>query len=407
MQEQRPTPGEKGLALEQRIARLFQARGYHVSHDVRLTGRSGVQHQVDVLARFTAPLHSSTIVIEAKAYERPVDKDRIMKLIQVVEDLGCDRGILVTTNAFTPDALKTARGRNIDIWDRDHLARLVGELEVAGVEGRRPRAMQVLERAVPARIDERAVRERLQRDVRKRRRGFLGIGRIAEEMAELHRIDYPYYDADLEVRVTGDEKVGLFRKETVTRTVTTRVTFDATTGALVYATGRGIAYDHAWLHALSPEEAQLLRDAPVPPITNASLATMGLSETRARRIVSALLARGALRQTATRPAAYTPVHPFPRDPLALPALSDAHPVLQDAAIGGETVAPPRVEAGAVIRAVESYWDGARATSVCLVYYPYLLAEYRRPDGSTRADAIDAVTGASCPAVAESLRARAG
>jgi HJR/Mrr/RecB family endonuclease len=40
-----------------------------------------------------------------------------MKLIHEVGDLGVDRGILVTTSYFTPDAVSTAQGYNVELWD--------------------------------------------------------------------------------------------------------------------------------------------------------------------------------------------------------------------------------------------------------------------------------------------------
>ena len=60
-------------------------------------------------------LHLSRIVIECKAYDTPINKDIVMKLIQEVSDFGVDRGILVTTPYFTPDAVSTANGYNVDL----------------------------------------------------------------------------------------------------------------------------------------------------------------------------------------------------------------------------------------------------------------------------------------------------
>jgi len=119
---------EKGVRLEKLIADLFRSKGYDVWHNVRLTGRSGVEHQIDVYAEFRAPLHVSRIIVECKSYDQPVDKDVVMKLIHEVQDLGADRGILVTTSYFTPDAVSTVRGHNIDLWDGAKLRDLLKEI---------------------------------------------------------------------------------------------------------------------------------------------------------------------------------------------------------------------------------------------------------------------------------------
>ena len=404
MQQQGPTSGEKGLALEQRIARLFEARGYEVSHDVWLTGRSGAQHQIDVLARFAAPLHTSTIIIEAKAYQGSVDKDRIMKLIQIVDDLGCDRGILVTTSSFTPDAVKTAQGRNVDVWDRDRLARLMGELEVAAVEGGTRRAVQVLERSIAPRIDAEALRQQLEQDVKKRGRGVLGIGKVVEELAELRRVAYPYYDAEIELEVADTQKVGLFKRETIRKTLATSVTFDAVSGSLVRVAPTNVDYSPSWLSVLAPDEVRLLRTAGGRAFRLAALVALGLSEAKSKRVVASLLGKGLVRQTEVRPATYQAVRLFPDVPEALTALTDVHEICEDAGRGNAVVVPAGSEPNAVVSAVELYWD-ARVNQLRTVYYPYFYAIYRREGGSIRVDAIDAVTGAVNDAVSANVQAR--
>src|SRR3990170_1275738 len=109
------TTYEKGLAFELKLAELFKKMGYDVIHDIKKVGRSGAEHQIDVLAEYRYPLHTSKVIIEAKSYDRPIDKDRVMKLIQIVNDLGADRGIVVTTSYFTPEAIKTASGHNVEL----------------------------------------------------------------------------------------------------------------------------------------------------------------------------------------------------------------------------------------------------------------------------------------------------
>jgi restriction system protein len=128
------TTYEKGLALELKLTELFKKMGYQVIHDARKIGLSGAEHQIDVLAEYTCPLHTSKIVVEAKSYDKPIDKDRIMKLTQIVADIGADRGIIVTTSYFTPEAIKTATGHNIELWDREKLAKWLGEIEISASE---------------------------------------------------------------------------------------------------------------------------------------------------------------------------------------------------------------------------------------------------------------------------------
>ena len=92
------TTYEKGLAFELKLTELFKKMGYDVIHNVKKVGRSGAEHQIDVWVEYRCPLHTSKVIIEAKSYDKPIDKDRIMKLVQIVDDLGADRGIIVTTS---------------------------------------------------------------------------------------------------------------------------------------------------------------------------------------------------------------------------------------------------------------------------------------------------------------------
>ena len=128
------TPYEKGRKFEELIANLFRSRGYEVRHDIKMVGRSGVEHQIDIYAEYKAPLHTSRIIVECKSYSAPIDKDVVMKLISVVNDLGVDRGILITTSYFTPDAVATAKGYNIDLWDGVKLREVLGEMPTKYVE---------------------------------------------------------------------------------------------------------------------------------------------------------------------------------------------------------------------------------------------------------------------------------
>ena len=89
---------ERGTAFELQLQRLFEAHGYRALHNVRQTGRSGAEHPIDVLAELALPLQTVRLVVEAKAYDQPVDKDALLKLTQIVDDLGADRGVLATTS---------------------------------------------------------------------------------------------------------------------------------------------------------------------------------------------------------------------------------------------------------------------------------------------------------------------
>jgi len=345
-----------------------------------------------VLARHRAPLHTATIVVEAKAYQSAVDKDRVMKLIQIVDDLGADRGILITTSHFTPDAVKTAAGHNVEIWDRERVAKLLGELEVAAVDSDTHYGSPVPSRAIAPRIDLEEVSAQLAREVEKRGRGVLGIGKVREELIEVRAIAYPYYDVEVEVHVTETQRVGLMRKETVSKTLTTFVSFDAHTGMLVVASSAGVQYPYAWLAPLNKDEIEVLRLVGSGTFGVAALATLGMSDGRGRKAISSLVARGVLRQTDERPAQYRAEHAFPPGVNELPSLGETFGVDEQSESRFSPYEGAMFEPAAIVRAVESYFRDTTIRTMSVVYYPYYCAIYRRADTSKRLEVIDGVSG---------------
>lgn len=81
----------------------FQARG------VRAT------HAVDVYATFIRSGITCSWVIECKLWKSRVTKEKVLALKSIVEDLGADRGIIVSEAGFQAGARDAARGSNITL----------------------------------------------------------------------------------------------------------------------------------------------------------------------------------------------------------------------------------------------------------------------------------------------------
>jgi len=386
------TAYEKGLAFEQRLVQLFRSKGYEVAHNVQIVGRSGAQHQIDLLVRFTGPLHVSTIVVEAKSYQAAIDKDRIMKLIQIVDDLGADRGIIITTSHFTPAASKTAEGHNVELWDRDRLGKLLGELEIAAVEAGLPLPVEVLEQAVAPRFPTDEIERQLQAELEKKARGgFLGIGKVLEQADKVVLVYYPYYEAEVEWQVSGEQRVGLLKKEIIQKVVSTRISVDAAIGCPVFAAREGVSYAYLWLTALGADEIAVLKAVGREKFNLNILMALGFSEGKAKKLLGTLIGKGIVQKLDTRPASYLSRQLFPSDPRSLTAISEACEVREGVeAVTGKYGGAIK-EASAIVRLLERYWTGAAVKNLFLLYYPYVFAVLGRPDGTRRVRVIDAVT----------------
>lgn len=81
----------------------------------KVKGKSGLEHQVDVLTTHSDGLHSYKTAIECKYWDKSINKDIVMKVAEIVEDAHINKGVIVSKLGFTPDALSFAEYKNIGL----------------------------------------------------------------------------------------------------------------------------------------------------------------------------------------------------------------------------------------------------------------------------------------------------
>ena len=79
------------------------------------TGKSGVDHQIDVLTSHSAGPHSYKTAIECKYWKDKVHKDVVTKLSEILEDAQIEKGVVVSKSGFTQDAVKFAKYKGINL----------------------------------------------------------------------------------------------------------------------------------------------------------------------------------------------------------------------------------------------------------------------------------------------------
>jgi len=105
----------------------------------KVTGSSGVKHQIDVLTSQTNGIHTTQTAIECKYRKNKVSKDPIMKLSETIRDSGIEKGIIVSRSGFTDDAVNQAKALNIglvelrEIEDKD-FAENPKKIEIADLD---------------------------------------------------------------------------------------------------------------------------------------------------------------------------------------------------------------------------------------------------------------------------------
>lgn len=384
---------EKGTGFELKITELFKQKGYHVTHNVKLKGKSGAEHQIDVLAEYKAPLHTSRIIIEAKSYQNNIEKDIVMKLIQIQQDVSADRAILAVTSEFTPGALQTAdQYANLELWDRTKIASFLGEMQLIdtsdGIKETTVDSIKMVQGSVPQSIVEQYGKEQAEK---RAKGGFMGRGKIEEKFVGATKFLYPYYDVDMEVQVDQVEKTGWRSKERITKKIRSRTSVDANTGSIVFVTDNGLSYGYAYLSKLASDEIRLLYYvSQVNAFEKRELTALGWTTTKINKVVNSLAGQGVLQLVQARPAIYRRAYHYPSDPSIFVSLIEKYSVVDSDT--NERKLEKLVPAASIITAFQSYWVTCNVLSIDVVYYPYFIALYERPDGSKRKEVVDGITG---------------
>ncbi|WP_258563008.1 restriction endonuclease [Streptomyces phytophilus] len=102
-------------------AQLLSELGFAVQVEDQIASSRGVTHEVDVSARRTVAGVEVLWVVECKLWRSRVDKEKVAALSAICEDLGADRGLLMSEAGFQSGALQMASGRNITLTSLEDL----------------------------------------------------------------------------------------------------------------------------------------------------------------------------------------------------------------------------------------------------------------------------------------------
>ncbi|HBN9817932.1 TPA: restriction endonuclease [Pseudomonas aeruginosa] len=99
---------------QEATAEVFRRLGCNAQVNFRATGARAT-HDIDVYATFIRSGILCTWVIECKLWKARVPKEKVLALKSIIDDLGADRGIIVSEAGFQPGAQDAARGTNITL----------------------------------------------------------------------------------------------------------------------------------------------------------------------------------------------------------------------------------------------------------------------------------------------------
>jgi hypothetical protein len=123
------------LKYQQQAADFFGKFGLaaHVEHEVE--GVRGV-HKVDVYVEGSFHGIPFRWIVECKAWNSNIPKEKVMALAAIVQDVGADRGFLLSETGFQSGAVRAAHKTNITLSSLEDLASATEEGFVDAVIGR-------------------------------------------------------------------------------------------------------------------------------------------------------------------------------------------------------------------------------------------------------------------------------
>jgi restriction system protein len=106
--------------FEHLVAQLFEWEFSKNGIEVKVT-RASRDRGVDAILFDPDPLKGGKYVIQAKRYTRTVDVSAVRDLYGTVMNEGANRGILITTASYGPDAYDFAKDKPISLVDGPNL----------------------------------------------------------------------------------------------------------------------------------------------------------------------------------------------------------------------------------------------------------------------------------------------
>ena len=112
--------------FEQLVRELFEKEFSGVGGDVKVT-QSSRDGGVDAVIFDPDPIRWGKIVVQAKRYSNPVGVSAVRDLYGTVMNEGANKGILITTSDYGPDAYTFAKDKPLTLLNGGHLLHLISK----------------------------------------------------------------------------------------------------------------------------------------------------------------------------------------------------------------------------------------------------------------------------------------
>ncbi len=99
---------------QEEAASFFRSLGFEAQVDQTLVGVRG-QHNIDVWVTGEIQGISFKWIVECKFWKNNIPKEKVLALISIVQDIGADRGFLLSEVGFQSGAIRNSLGTNISL----------------------------------------------------------------------------------------------------------------------------------------------------------------------------------------------------------------------------------------------------------------------------------------------------
>ena len=128
---------------QEETAKFYRDLGCDADVEAKVIG-ARAEHKVDVWVRFKRFGLETKWVIECKCWNSAVPKEKVLALRSIVDDVGADRGILISSAGFQSGAIRASDNTNITLTDIDELKSMAQyDLESSAVHSLETKAVEL------------------------------------------------------------------------------------------------------------------------------------------------------------------------------------------------------------------------------------------------------------------------
>lgn len=106
--------------FQEDIKKHFESMGTDAKTNVKVSGVR-VNHDIDILVKSKFLGNDITSIIEAKKWKTNVPKEKVLALQAIVQDVGADRGFIISEKGFQSGAHQAAENSNISLVNYNEL----------------------------------------------------------------------------------------------------------------------------------------------------------------------------------------------------------------------------------------------------------------------------------------------